>query len=107
MWNAEVHADAVGRVRNRLPDPLSGAPANRTLGLFQAGDDGFSHIRGLGRGVSPQAIGHNGAGGQLAWGDPATGLSLGYVTNGLDRHEVRQPRRGTAISSIAGACIEA
>jgi len=43
-------------------------------------------------------------GGQLAWADPATGLSLGYATDGYDRHEVRQPRRGTAISSIAASC---
>ena len=50
------------------------------------------------------AFGHNGAGGQLAWADPATGLSLGYCTNGLDQHVVREPRRGTAISSLAGVC---
>lgn len=52
----------------------------------------------------PHDDGHNGAGGQLAWGDPATGLSLGYTTNGYDEHEVRQPRRDTAISSLAGLC---
>ncbi|NNL86954.1 MAG: beta-lactamase family protein [Myxococcales bacterium] len=104
IWHPEVLADAIGRVRNRLPDPLSGAPANRTLGLFQAGDDNFSHVRGLGRGVSPGAVGHNGAGGQLAWGDPETGLSFGYVTNGLDRHETRQPRRGTALGTLAAIC---
>ncbi len=103
MWQPEVLADAVGHVRNRLPD-FTGTPANRTLGLFQAGDDGFSHVRGLGRTVSPRAVGHNGAGGQIAWGDPVTGLSFGYVTNGLDQHEIRQPRRGTALSSLAGVC---
>ncbi len=107
IWRADILADAVGNVRNRLPDPVTGAPANRTLGLFQAGDDGFSHVRGLGRGVSPRAVGHNGAGGQLAWGDPETGLSFGYVTNGLDRHEVRQPRRGTALGTLAAACARA
>ena len=53
----------------------------------------------------PGAFGHNGAGGQLAWADPATGLSLGYTTNGYDLHVVREPRRGTAISSLAGACV--
>jgi CubicO group peptidase (beta-lactamase class C family) len=79
-------------------------PASRSLGLLVAGDDGMANVRGLGRTVSPRAFGHNGAGGQLAWADPATGLSLGYVTNGYDRHEVRQPRRGTAISSLAAVC---
>lgn len=78
--------------------------ANRSLGLILAGDDGRSNLRGLGRTVSPAAFGHNGAGGQLAWADPATGLSLGYTTNGYDRHEVRQPRRDTSIGSLAGLC---
>jgi CubicO group peptidase (beta-lactamase class C family) len=54
--------------------------------------------------VSPEAFGHNGAGGQLAWADPATGLSLGYTTNAFDRHEVRQPKRGTSIGSLAARC---
>jgi len=103
LWPADLLADVTGRVRNRLPDPM-GTPANRTLGLLQAGDDGFSHVRGLGRTVSPRAFGHPGAGGQLAWADPASGLSLGYVTNGIDRHEVRQPRRDTAIASMAAVC---
>ena len=73
-------------------------------GVILAGDDGLANMRGLGRTVSPGAFGHNGAGGQLAWADPATGLSLGYVTNGYDRHEIREPRRGTAISSLAAVC---
>ena len=106
MWDRDVLADARSRVRNRLPDPLLGQPANRTLGLLQAGDDGFMHVRGFGRTVSPRTIGHNGAGGQLAWVDPDTGLSLGFTTNGLERHELRGPRRGTALSSLAGLCAE-
>ena len=106
IWDAGILADATGNVRNTLPDPM-GVPANRGLGVILAGDDGMANIRGLGRTVSPQAFGHNGAGGQLAWADPATGLSLGYVTNGYDRHEIRQPRRGTSISSIAGECAAA
>ena len=106
IWDATIRSDAIGRVRNSLPDPM-GTPANRGLGVILAGDDGSSHIRGLGRTVSARAFGHNGAGGQLAWADPATGLSLGYVTNGYDRHEIRQPRRGTAISSLAALCASA
>ncbi len=106
MWDAGILEDARTHVRNRLPDPLMGVPANRTIGLVLAGDDGKSHLRGFGRKVSASTFGHNGAGGQLAWADPETGLSLGYVTNGLDRHEIRQPRRGTALSSLAAACVE-
>ena len=104
MWKPDVLADATSVVRNHLPERWTGIPANRSLGLILAGDDGYSNIRGLGRTVSPGAFGHNGAGGQLAWADPATGLSLGYCTNGYDQHAVREPRRGTAISSLAAVC---
>ena len=103
IWDPAILADATGTVRNTLKDPM-GVPANRSLGLILAGDDGKSNLRGLGRTVSAGAFGHNGAGGQLAWADPATGLSLGYTTNGYDRHQLREPRRGTSISSIAGGC---
>ncbi|MEM7276296.1 MAG: serine hydrolase domain-containing protein [Actinomycetota bacterium] len=102
IWDPELLADVTGRVRNTLPDPM-GVPANRALGVILAGADGRSNLRGLGRTVSPGAFGHNGAGGQLAWADPATGVSIGYTTNGYDRHQLREPRRGTAISSLAGA----
>jgi CubicO group peptidase (beta-lactamase class C family) len=105
MWRPDVISDVRGNVRNRLPDVLSGVPANRTLGLVQAGDDGRSHLRGMGRTVSPLAVGHNGAKGQIAWGDPVSGLSLGYCTNGLDAHVVREPRRTSAIASLAGQCV--
>ena len=104
LWDAGVLADATGRVRNRLPERNTGIPANRSLGLVLAGDDGHAHVRGFGRTVSPAAFGHNGAGGQLAWADPATGLSLGYCTNGVDLNVVREARRGTAIASLAGEC---
>ena len=91
MWRPDVLHDVTTNVRNHLPDRLTGVPANRTLGLLQAGDDGYSNMRGMGRTVSPGTVGHNGARGQIAWGDPATGLSFGYCTNGLDEHQVRGP----------------
>jgi CubicO group peptidase (beta-lactamase class C family) len=102
LWPADLLADVTGNVRNSLPDPLTRTPANRSLGLILAGDDGRSHMRGMGRTLSAGAFGHNGAGGQLAWADPATGLSFAYMTNGLDQNAVREPRRGTAIDSLAG-----
>ena len=107
MWDPDVLADATGTVRNTLPD-LWGVPANRTRGgLVVAGDDGFAHRRGFGRTASPRAFGHNGAGGQLAFADPETGLSVAYVTNGLDQHLIRQQRRDTAIASLAADLMAA
>ena len=106
IWDAGVLADATGKVRNTLGDPVFGMPANRTLGLVVAGDDGMAFMRGFGRSVSPRAFGHNGAGGQVAWADPVTGVSFAYVTNGIDANVIRQFRRGMALSTHAGALTE-
>ena len=73
------------------------------VGLIIAGDEDRTY-RGFGKTNSADAFGHNGAGGQIAWVDPATGLSFAYVTSGHDRNSVRQARRGVALSSIAADC---
>lgn len=104
VWPTDVLHDVTTNVRNHLPDP-AGIPANRTLGLIQAGDDGWSHARGMGRTVSPGTFGHNGAGGQICWADPASGISFAFLTGGYDRHEVRQPKRTTAIASLAAVAL--
>ena len=90
-------------VRNHFPTDL-GVPANRALGTVVAGADGNAAMRGLGRTVSPRAFGHNGAAGQIAWGDPETGLSFVYLTNGVELNVLREARRGVAIASRAGEC---
>jgi CubicO group peptidase (beta-lactamase class C family) len=105
IWRPDILADATGRVRNRFPDPLFASPANRTLGLTQAGDDGLGFIRGFGTATSPRAFGHGGAAGQIGWADPETGLSLGFATNGVDVNVIRQGRRGIEISTLGGACV--
>ena len=87
-----------------LVDPMMGVASNRTLGLILAGDDGQSAMRGFGRTVSAAAFGHMGAGGQIAWADPRTGLSFAYVTNGLDRNPLDMGRRGSSLSNRAGVC---
>jgi CubicO group peptidase (beta-lactamase class C family) len=104
IWEPGLLADVTGRVRNSLPDRLTGVPANRTLGLVQAGDDGQSAMRGMGRTVAARAFGHNGAAGQLAFADPESGLSVGYCTNGIDANVLRQWRRVSAIASRVGLC---
>ena len=104
IWDDELLADVKTRVRNSFPELLGGYPVQRTLGLCKAGDDGNSHMRGFGRTVSGAAFGHNGAAGQLAWADPASGLSFVYLTNGIDANTIRQGRRGVALNSIAAEC---
>ncbi len=103
VWQPETLADA-RRIRSGdLKDLMFKKPANRALGIIISGDDSRS-FRGFGKTNSPEAFGHNGAGGQLAWVDPATGVSLAYLTPGHDRNSIRQGRRGVAIGSIAADC---
>lgn len=103
LWDPDVLADATAHVRNRFPDPQTGVPANRALSIVVAGDDGQAAMRGFGHRTSPQAFGHGGAGGQIAWADPTTGISFAWLTNGLDAHLLRQWRRTAGIASRAGA----
>jgi CubicO group peptidase (beta-lactamase class C family) len=103
LWDPKWLAIATTDVRNTFPDPMLGVPANRSIGLVLYGDDGEGPRRGFGHGQSPGTFGHNGAGGQLAWADPETGISFAYLTNGLDRHLIRQWRRSIGINSRAAA----
>ncbi len=104
IWKEETLRDVM-RVRTEgYVDPVFGLPPNRGLGVVIAGGDGNANVRGFGRTNSPTAFGHGGAGGQIAWGDPATGISIGYCTNGFDRNAIRQGRRGVALSSRAAVC---
>jgi CubicO group peptidase (beta-lactamase class C family) len=103
VWRAETIEDA-RRIRNpSFLDPVFGKPANRGLGIVVAGGPDKVFL-GFGRTGSDAMFGHLGAGGQIAWADPATGISLGYCTNGFDRDPIREGRRTTAISSLAALC---
>jgi len=102
LWDPSVLADGTATVYCTLPDPMKGMPANRTLGLILAGDDGKSALRGFGHTVSARAFGHGGAGGQIAWADPESGLSVAFCTSGLDMNFLREGRRIAAIGSRAG-----
>jgi CubicO group peptidase (beta-lactamase class C family) len=106
LWDPAVLADATGHVRCSFPDPMTSAPANRALGVVVRGDDTWVPLRGMGHTVSRTAFGHNGAGGQVAWADPASGLSFAYLTSGLDRHPIASGRRGAALSNRAGALLQ-
>ena len=101
LWNPAILADATSRIRHTLHDDTLMVVANRTLGLMVAGDDGNAAWRGMGRTAGPRTFGHNGAGGEIAWADPDTGLSFCYVTNGLDANLLRHGRRGVALGSRA------
>ncbi len=104
LWDPEVLADGTGRVRVDFPEPVLQRPSHRSLGLMIAGEGATASTRGFGFTCSPRAFGHGGAGGQIAWADPDTGISFAYLTNGLDRNVLREARRTAGLSSRAAAC---
>lgn len=87
----------------KLTDPMTGQLANRGLGLVIAGDD-TKVYRGFAPTHSARAFGHPGAGGQVAWADPATGLSFALLTNGLDRNPLRLGMRAMSFSNQIAQC---
>ena len=103
IWESAMLRDA-RTIRNpSFVDPVFRKPANRGLGIVIAGGpDKFA--LGFGRTGSDDMFGHGGAGGQIAWADPATGLSFSYLTSGHDRDFLRQGRRIVAMSSLAAVC---
>ena len=104
IWRPETLAMARTIRSGDFTDPVFKRRANRALGVVIAGDADRTY-RGFGHTNSELAFGHNGAGGQLAWADPQTGLSIGYCTNGHDRNPIRQGRRSVGIGSRVADCL--
>ncbi|HEX7168177.1 MAG TPA: serine hydrolase domain-containing protein [Acidimicrobiales bacterium] len=104
LWSPEVLADATGTVRNTFPDEARwGEPASRTRGIVVRGDDEpYASLRHhFGPSTSPRAFGHDGAGGQIAWADPATGVSFAFLTNGYDANRALEMKRNQELSALA------
>jgi CubicO group peptidase (beta-lactamase class C family) len=97
LWDPVVLADGVGNVRCTLTDPLMNLPANRTLGVVVGAGFGATWA------ASPTAFGWPGAGGQIGFAEPATGLSFAFLQMG-DDDQLTQFVRGTRMSSLALAC---
>lgn len=82
LWDPEILADARDRVRVEMADP-AGRPMRRSLSFVLAGDpaERYGERTFFGPATSGRAFGHQGQGGQIAWADPATGLSFAFLTN--------------------------
>lgn len=106
VWQRPIRTMARTPRSGELADPLTGKPVNRALGVVVAGE-ADRNLRGFGHENSPDAFGHGGAGGQIAWCDPATGISVGYCTNGHDRNPLRQGRRTVSISNRVALALAA
>ena len=85
--------------RHRTPE---GLPVNRGLAVVVAGDRPTE--RGFAPPASARAVGPGGAGGPVAGGDPESGLSLGFLTNGFVPPE-EQEARSREINRLAGECL--
>ena len=103
VWTEETLAMARTVRSGDLTDPMYGKPVHRALGVVIAGDED-RNFRGFGHSNSELAFGHGGAGGQIAWADPSTGISVGYCTNGHDRNPLRVGRRSVSVSNRAAVC---
>lgn len=102
VWQPDALGEALRVRTGDLVDPVFGKPVHRALGVVIAGD-AERNFRGFGHTNSERAFGHGGAGGQIGWGDPESGISLGYCTNGYDQNALRQARRGIGLSSRAAS----
>lgn len=106
IWRPEALRDA-WTIRNEgFVDPMTKQPALRGLGVVMAGPEG-KMWRGFSEDCSPRAFGHMGAGGQIAWADPETGLSFAFLTCGAQQNPVRQGANGFRLSTLAAACAPA
>lgn len=94
LWNPEVLADATQNIRCTLPDPLMNMPANRTLGVVVGAGFGTTW------GSSPTAYGWCGAGGQIGFAEPSTGISFAFLQMG-DLDQARQFVRSIKMSEHA------
>ncbi len=126
-WTDERHFELLSEM------PRIILPTLRGLGIELAGDDdvilpegmaetdgihGMAAISGgmtgtvpartlrgcFGSSNSAAAFGHNGAGGQVGWADPQTGISFAFLTNTFS-----MPRKGRIIelSTLANECVRA
>ena len=100
IWSASTLATGRKVISGDYKDPMMHIPINRALGIVIAGDE-QRNFRGFGHSNSPGAFGHGGAGGQIAWADPQSGISFCYLTNGHDRNPIRMGRRGVSLSNKA------
>lgn len=103
LWTEKTLTCAREVRTDGLSETMFNKAANRGLGVIISGDENRT-FRGFGEANSPLAFGHNGAGCQLAWADPATGISFVYLTPGHDRNIAHQWQRSMALGGLAAGC---
>ena len=102
--DAPWRRDAIGTIRNASISATDGTPANRTIAGVVAGHDGYHDLRWFP--AAPRAFGHHGAGGQLCWGDPDSGLSFCFLHDTLDQDPGAELIRCRDINALALATAQ-
>ena len=109
---ARLYASCIGTldgVRTLSPDALARATQeeacgpDEVLGMETCFGLGFMLGRSFGAANPISAFGHAGAGGSLAFGDPATGIAFGYVMNDLRFDPKGDPRNEDLVRAVYGA----
>jgi CubicO group peptidase (beta-lactamase class C family) len=110
---ARLYAALIGDVDGRRvlrPDTLAAATTERACGTDEVlmiqtcFGLGFMLGRSFGNANPPHAVGHAGAGGSLAFGDPARGIAFGYVMNDLRFDPAGDPRSEALVRAIYACC---
>ena len=96
--------DAIATIRNGSINVGDQTPANRTVAGVVAGHDGYADLRWF-PAHAPRAFGHHGAGGQLCWLDPDTGMSFCFLHDTLEQHPGVELTRIRALNELAHACV--
>jgi len=94
--------DAICTIRNGSLSATDGLPANRTIAGVVAGHDGYHDLRWFP--AAPRAFGHHGAGGQLCWLEPDSGMSFCFLHDTLDQDPGAELLRCREINALALAC---
>ncbi len=94
--------DAIGTIRNGSLNTSDGTPASRTIAGCMAGADGYWAHRWFPN--LPAAFGHHGAGGQLCWLEPTTGLSFCFLHDTLQQNPCADFVRSRELNALA-ACV--
>ena len=101
---ADWLVDAVCTVRNASLSATDGVPANRTIAGYVAGNDGYHLHRWMP--ATPGAFGHAGAGGQLNWVDPASGVSFSFLHDTLHDDPRVEFRRAAALNDAVLGLVQ-
>ncbi|MDP2293756.1 MAG: serine hydrolase domain-containing protein [Actinomycetota bacterium] len=96
-------ADARGTIRNGSVSVSDMVPANRTIAAYTSGNDGYHLHRWMP--AAPQAFGHAGAGGQLCWADPVSGLSFSFLHDTLHQDPRVEFHRAADLNDLALALL--